>query len=230
VIFGAAPLTAQEALPQPISLHADAALPYAWPLGEFAEYLDRGFGLMVGAAVPLRPTSPLSLGIDTSAINYGRETREVRLSSTVGCRVRVDLTTTDYILYVGFVPQLAVPQGPVQPYVHLFAGSAFFGTYSSLSGRDHHGSVQTLSQHDLAFAGCGGGGLRLDLPFGAAPVQLNLGARYHHPGRVEYLREGDTTDLPDGSVALDPQRSSADLLNIHAGAAVAIRPRRQPPE
>jgi len=137
VMAGAAPLTAQDP-PPPVRLHADAALLYARPLGEFAEYIDRGFGLMVGTAVPLHPTSPLSLRIDGGAINYGRETREVCLSPTVGCRVRVDLTTTNDILYVGFGPQLAVPGGPVQPYLHVFAGPAFFGTNSSLRGRDHH--------------------------------------------------------------------------------------------
>jgi hypothetical protein len=231
VMAGAAPLAAQEAPPQPIRLHADAALLYARPLGEFAEYIDRGFGLMVGTAVPLRPTNPLSLRIDAGAINYGRETREVCLSPTVGCRVRVDLTTTNDILFVGFGPQLAVPQGPVHPYVHVFAGPAFFGTNSSLGGRDHHhGFAQTLNQHDLVFAWGGGGGLRLDPPFNAAPVQLNLGARYHNHGRVEYLREGDITDLPDGSIVLDPQRSRADLLSIHAGVTIVIRPRRHPPE
>jgi hypothetical protein len=228
---GAAPLTAQVAPPEPIRLHADAALLYARPLGEFAEYIDRGFGITVGTAVLLRPASPLSLRVDAGVINYGHETREVCLSSTIGCRVRVDLTTTNDILYVGFGPQLAAPQGPVQPYVHAFAGPTLFGTNSSLRGRDHHHNfAQTLNQHDVAFSWGGGGGLRLELPFGPTPVQLNLGARYHNHGRVEYLREGDITDLPDGSIALHPQRSRADLLSVHAGATIGIRPRRQPPE
>jgi hypothetical protein len=230
-VAGAAPLPAQQAPPQPIRLHADASLLYAQPLGEFADYIDRGFGLMIGSAVPLRPNSPLSLRIDAGVINYGHETREVCLSQTIGCRVRVDLTTTNDILFAGLGPQLAVPRGPVQPYLHAFAGPAFFGTNSSLRGRDHHHDfAQTLNQHDVAFVWGGGGGLRLELPFGATPVQLNLGARYHNHGRVEYLREGDIRDLPDGSIVLHPQRSRADLLSIHAGATIGIRPRRQPPE
>jgi hypothetical protein len=231
LVAGAAPLAAQEMPLPPVRLHADASLLYAQPLGEFADYIDRGFGLVIGTAVPLRPNSPLSLRIDAGVINYGRETREVCLSQMVGCRVRVDLTTTNDILFAGFGPQLAVPVGAVQPYVHAFAGPAFFGTNSSLRGRDHHhGFAQTLNQHDVAFAWGGGGGLRLDLPVGATPVQLNLGARYHNHGRVEYLREGDITDLPDGSIVLAPQRSRADLVSIHAGATIGIRTRGQPRE
>jgi hypothetical protein len=229
---GGAPLHAQEAaMPdvplRPVRLHADASLIYAHPVGEFADHIDRGYGVAVGTTVPLRQGSPLSLRVDAGAINYGHETQQVCLSSTVGCRVRVDLTTTNNILFLGFGPQLAVPDGPVQPYLHLAAGMAYFGTSSSLRGLDDHRHfAMTVNQDDVSFAWGGGGGLRLGVAAGAVPVQINLGVRYHNNGRVEYLREGDITDRPDGSIVLDPQHSRADLLTFHVGASVGIRPRQ----
>jgi hypothetical protein len=213
---GALPLAAQEAQPQPVRLQTELSVLYARPLGEFADHIDRGFGLAFGVSVPLAENSPFSLRLDGGVINYGHETRQVCLSSTVGCRVRVDLTTTNDIAFAAVGPQLAVPRGPVRPYLHASAGFAYFGTSSAVSGRDdHHDFARTINQDDLTFSWGVGGGVRVALPVAATPVLLDLGARYHDNARVEYLREGGITDLPDGTLQLDTQRSRADLITFH---------------
>jgi opacity protein-like surface antigen len=227
-VAGAAPLAAQGVPAAPVRAHAELSVMYAHPLGEFADQIERGFGLMIGSSVPVRPNSPLSLRVDAGVINYGNETREVCLSPTIGCRVRLDLTTSNNILVAGVGPQLALPGGPIRPYIHATAGLAYFGTTSSIRGLDDHRQIaQTTNHDDVTFSWGGGGGMRIALSSGAAPVLLDLGARYHNNGRVEYLRRGDITDLPDGSIVLNPQQSRADLVTFHVGASVGIRPGRQ---
>jgi opacity protein-like surface antigen len=225
-LSAAAPLQAQDRLP-PVIAHVDVSLLYARPLGEFAENIDRGFGASAGAALLLRPGSPLSLRGDLGVINYGNETKEVCLSSTVGCRIMVDLTTSNNIVFGAVGPQLAVPAGPIRPYVHGGIGFAYFGTTSSVRGRGEQDNFANTTNHqDLTFAANGGGGMRFDLPFGETPVLVDLGVRYHDNGRVEYLRRGDITDRPDGSIELHPRRSEANLLSFHVGVSIGLRPGR----
>ena len=50
------------------------------------------------------------------------------------------------------------------------------------------------------------------IPFGKSIGALNLGARYHYGARARYLREGDITDNPDGSININPRSSKTDLV------------------
>jgi hypothetical protein len=210
--------------PGPVRLHAEASLIYARPTGEFAEQVDRGFGIGVAASLPLTGNGVLSMVVDGGFVNYGNERREVCLSSTVGCRIRVDLTTSNNIVFGGIGPQLSVPLGAVQPYLRGTAGFSYFATHSSLRGtREHDSFASTENHNDVVFALGAGGGVRIDLPVATVPVQLNLGARYHANGRAEYLRRGDIEDLPDGSIVLHPQRTDANLVSYHVGITIGIR-------
>lgn len=206
----------------PPRVFLDAGLLYAAPVGEFSDYVERGFGAGIGVIVPVGENSPWSLRVDGTVLNYGHESREVCPSTTIGCRVRLDLTTTNNVLLLAAGPQLALPRGPVRPYVQAFLGGALFSTSSSLSGvHDDVATAQTVNHHDLTWSWGGGGGLRVALPVTDHRVLMDLGARYHQNGRVDYLREGDITDLPDGSIALDPQRSRADMLTFRIGITFA---------
>jgi opacity protein-like surface antigen len=227
--LGAAGAAAQEPVLAPVRGHGDGAFIAARPVGEFAEHVDRGWGFRVGGALPLRERHPLGLRVEAGAINYGRERGEVCVSSTIGCRVRVDLTTTNDIVFAGFGPQLEVPVGPVRPYARATVGFAVFSTSSSIRGLGDSESIASTTHHrDFTFALTGGGGVRVALATGKTPVFLDLGARYHDHGRVTYLREGDIEDRPDGSIVLHPRRSDANLLSLHLGVSVGIRaPQRE---
>lgn len=203
---------------------ADASVLYAQPLGEFGQQIDWGVGAAFGLRVPVRKSSPLSFRVDASVINYGHETREMCLSPTVGCRVQVKQVTSNDIVSLGVGPELAGPDRRLQPFLHGFAGVTAFVTESSLRGRnDHDGFAGTYNQHDFTFSWGGGAGVRARIPVAGVPVHLNLAGRYQNNGHVEYLRSGDITDQPDGSITLNRQRSRADLLSFHVGASVGVR-------
>jgi hypothetical protein len=211
----------------PVVLRAETSLIYASPTGEFASNIDRGFGIGAAAIVPVAGDGVFSLVLDGGFINYGNERREVCISATVGCRIRVDLNTSNNIFFLGFGPQLAITAGPVTPYIRGTAGLSYFGTHSSLSGtREQQSFASTQNHDDVVFSLGAGSGLRIDLPVSRVPVQLTLGARYHANGQAEYLRRGDIQDLPDGSIVLNPQRTEANLVSYHLGVTVGLR---QPP-
>jgi hypothetical protein len=212
----------------PPRVHAEMSAIYASPVGEFAEQVRRGFGLGAAVIVPVAPGSVLGLVLDGGFINYGHERREVCLAAPVGCRVRVDLTTSNNIYFAGVGPQLAVPAGPATPYVRGTAGFSYFGTHSSISGtRDHHSFASTQNYDDVVFALGAAAGVLVDLPVAAVPVQLGFGARYHSNGRAEYLRRGDIEDMPDGSIVLNPQRTEANLVSWHLGLTVGVPSRNR---
>jgi opacity protein-like surface antigen len=229
LVLGAMPAAAQEPVLAPLRGHGDGGFIAARPAGEFAEHVDRGWGFQIGGALLLREGHPLSLRVEMGAINYGRERQEVCISSTIGCRVRVDLTTTNDIVYGGVGPQLEVPVGPVRPYARATVGFAAFSTSSSVRGLGDSESVASTTHHrDVTFALTGGGGVRVALATGATPVFLDVGARYHDHGQVTYLREGDIEDRPDGSIVLHPRRSDANLVSLYLGVSVGIRaPQRE---
>ena len=222
------PLAAQDTgeivEPAPVRAFAEGSVLYAQPVGEFADHIDRGVGLALGLSVPIRERSPWSIRLNGGVLNYGNERREVTLGGSVGGRIRLDLTTTNNVFYLGVGPQVAVTTGTLRPYALAFAGGAYFNTTSSLSGTgDHEEFGRTVNHDDLAFSWGGGAGVRLPLPVSTVPVLVDFGARYHRIGEVEYLREGDITDRPDGTIQLDPQRSRADMLTIHVGVSVGLR-------
>jgi hypothetical protein len=209
---------------RPVRLHLESSLIYARPTGEFATQIDRGFGIGAAAILPLAGDGVFSLVLDGGFVNYGNERREVCLSGTVGCRIRVDLNTSNNIVFAGLGPQLAVRLGAVTPYIRGTAGVSVFDTHSSLSGtREQQPFASTQQHNDVVFSLGAGGGLRIDLPVRRVPVQLMVGGRYHGNGRAEYLRSGDIEDRPDGSIVLHTQRTEANLFSYHLGVTVGLR-------
>jgi len=211
---------------EPVSIRGQAggALFIAQPVGEFDDYVGVGFGLGGHLLLRLDPAGVMSLRVDGGFLNYGRESKRVCLSSTVGCRILVDLVTSNDILFGSIGPQLAVPSGPVRPYVNGGIGLSYFATTSSLSGTSSANDdfARTTNFDDVTLAWSAGGGLYIPLRIGSTTLAIDLGARYLLNGEVEYLREGDIEDHPDGSITLHPTRSEANLLVWHIGVSVGI--------
>ena len=137
---------------------------YARPVGEFHDYVEHGGGLNVAVVWPVRSESPLALRADGGFIVYGSETTEVCFSSTVGCRIRLDLTTTNSIAYLNVGPQLMVPRGPVRPYVNGAIGFSYFGTSSSVNGNANGEDIASDTNFDdITFAVTGGAGMMIPL-------------------------------------------------------------------
>lgn len=219
------PADAQEPVVKPVRAVAGAGLIIAQPVGELDDFIGAGFGFGGHFTWKLDARGVLGLRADGGFVIYGHETDRVCLSTTVGCRIEVDLTTTNEIAFFSVGPQLALPSGPVQPYVNASVGVSYFATRSSVDGvgSDDRDIASTTNFDDTAFAWQAGTGLRVPLGLGRVPVFLDFGARYNTNGRVDYLREGDITDHADGSITLHPQRSEANLVTYVIGASVGVR-------
>jgi hypothetical protein len=127
------PLHAQSGEPLPRERGiAGGAILIATPRGEFSDYVGTGFGLGGHFILDLDPDGIIGLRADAGFINYGRETRRVCFSQTVGCRIQVDLTTNNNIFYGNFGPELTLPAGIITPYFNAGIGFAYFATTSTV--------------------------------------------------------------------------------------------------
>jgi hypothetical protein len=197
------------------------------PSGTFDRYVDEGFGVGAHGLYRVDRNGAFAIRLDGGFLNYGRETTRVPLSSTVGGRIQVDLTTTNNIAWLGVGPQLMAPRGAVRPYVNGTAGLSYFATTSSVAGSDDTNMpfAHTTNYDDAQFSWGGGAGVLVPVHRSARTlVFLDLGARYHDNGRsVRYLREGGVRDLPNGGVRLDVIQSRADLITYHVGVSIGAR-------
>jgi hypothetical protein len=109
--------------------------------------------------------------------------------------------------------------------VNAAIGGAYFGTSSSVDGVDGNDDsfANTTNFDDVTLAWTGGGGLLISLSRGRTSVLLDLGVRYHGNGEVEYLKEGDIQDNPDGTITITPTRSEANLLTFQIGVQIGAR-------
>lgn len=194
--------------------------------GEFSDYVDGGLGGNLHYIHALDPAGWLALRVDGGFAIYGYERQRVPLSSTLGGRILVDLTTSNDIAWIGVGPQIGVPNGSLRPYVNGYAGYSYLATSSSVSGTDYYYDDEdlftTTNFDDWSFSYGGGAGVYIPVRGGSQPVSIDLGVRYHNNGEAEYLREGDIQDNPDGSITLYPVRSDTDLLTFHIGFSVGI--------
>lgn len=216
------------AFEDPPRLAVGGGLLVGQPLGEFRDYVQAGFGLDGFARVSLDPEGWIGLRLDAGFLVYGSETRRVCLSATVGCRIEVELTTSNQIFMGGIGPELRIPLGSRGGGVYggLSAGFSWFSTDSRVRGTGNTGEqpfASTTNFSDGGFAWTAAGGARIPLAGGANPVALDLGVRRVGNGRREYLTEGDIIDLPGGGIELNVRRSDADLLLWRVGVSVGVR-------
>ena len=191
------------------------------PVDEFSDYVDAAFGGELLGRYPLDPRGLVSLRADLGIMVYGHESKRVCIGGT--CRIQGRLNTSNNIFFGGLGPELGVPLGFARPYANAFLGFGYFNTSSSLEdlggGED---LFNTENFGDGTFSWGLGGGVEIRLGGSRTPVALNLGARYHRHGVMEYLTEGDIVDLPDGSVELYPNRSEANLITYRLGITIGI--------
>jgi hypothetical protein len=199
-------------------------LTFAQPQGQFSNYVDQGWGGGIHYLLRVDRDGWLGLRADASVVNYGHERQRVLLSPTVGGRITLDLTTDNNIAFVGAGPQIGLPTGTIRPYANGFAGVSYIFTTSSVGGTSSgEDFASSTNFDDASFAYGGGAGLYIPVSVRSNPVSLDLGVTYRHNGVAEYLRHGDITDNPDGSITLHPVRSETNLLTFHLGVSVGLR-------
>lgn len=193
------------------------------PRGEFADFVGTGGGLGGHFIYQLDNAGALAIRFDGGFLVYGQERKRVCFSSTVGCRITVDVTTTNSIFFMGVGPQLIAPSGRLRPYATGSIGLGLFSTQSGVSGSSQHEDfASTTNYSDATFAWTGAGGIYIPLRSGNRPLLLDIGARYHGNGEVNYLNRGSIVDHEDGSITINPIRSQANLLVIQLGVTVGL--------
>ncbi|MFN8651142.1 MAG: hypothetical protein U0133_20345 [Gemmatimonadales bacterium] len=191
------------------------------PQGEFADFVDAGFGVGGNVTFFLDRSRRAGLRLYLSWLEYGRTTQQIPFPGLPG--IDVDLTTANDIYSFGVGPEFHLSSGRVRPYVHAAIGASNFATRTSAKGTDNVDSfASTTNFNDWTFAWYGGGGIDFQVSSGRNPVYIDGGVRYQGHGRTRYLREGSVEPAPGGGIILDPVESRTDLLIIHLGVQVGI--------
>ncbi len=209
----------------------EAGITAARSTGAFRDQVDGGIGFTVGARVPFGAAGRFAARVDMSALTYGHESRQVCMRPGAGCRVEASEITSNDIFTLVMGPELSLAgdrdqSNWVRPFLHGFAGFSIYATQSGLgnwgTSIPYFGFATTTNQRDAAFTWGGGGGVRFALPIKSRPVQLAISVRYQSSGDVDYLREGDLVDLPDGSYRKDLQRGKTDFVAFTIGGSVGF--------
>jgi len=197
----------------------------ARPVGEFGANVKHAWGGAFAARYHFPRVPVLGVRGDIGFLNYGHERKRVMLSSTIN-RVLVDQTTTNNIALITIGPELALQSGPLRPYVYGFGGWSHFYTESSASDdRSGQSFASSVNFSDGGGTGGWGGGLRIPFRARSVDVSLDGGARFTRNWTRSYLRPGDITDQPDGSLVFNERRTAADFWQFHLGAS--FTPRRR---
>ncbi len=187
-------------------------------VGPLGSVVDQGYGMELGAALPVGAGGHLRLRGDFGFSIYGLERIHY---CGYGCRVSSTLTTANSIFYGGIGPEIVFGSGGVRPYVHGSVGMSWFVTSSSVDDNDGYGPyLETTNFSDTVFSWRVGGGVRVAM--GDGPVFLDLGVTHHDNQFATYLTRGDIVDNPDGTVSMYPNRSDADMLSFKMGVAIAV--------
>ena len=196
------------------------------PKGEFADYVDQGYGFNAGAMFRLDRGGMLGLRAEIGVLQYGRERMPVAFDFSG--RLSADVVTTNTIGRLSAGPQLTFPTGAVRPYANVVWALTNFRTTSSIEDRQFlNDSATTENASDFSSAVVFGGGLYIPIGGRASTAMLTVGGKYYYGGEATYLPEGGIEDNPDGSITLHPARTKTDFVIWQLGVSVGIRSRRR---
>jgi hypothetical protein len=191
------------------------------PAGQFGDNIGLGYGGTAAYLFSLDKAGILSLRTDVGFIDYGNESKRVPLSSTIGGRIQVKVSTNNFIVPVSIGPQLTWPRGSVRPYVNAGFGGQFFFTESSVDGtNDASSDFSTTNQHDATKSWVAGGGVYVPLYSRKVNVMLDAGVQYFTGGHAQYLRPGSIVDLPNSQIQVNPLESDTHMMVVRVGVRV----------
>lgn len=195
-------------------------LAVAVPVGEFKRNVNVAGGVDVFGALSLGRGGAVAIRFDGSYLIYGDENRYIPQPF-----FPVAVNTTYSIATFGIGPQLTVGQGPVRLYGFGTFGASYISARSSyrVDGCGCDAFASQTDFDDWQGALQGGGGLLVALRTRHTPVSIDLGARYMYNGDAWYVTPGDVVPQPNGSVAIYPNRTPANLVVMHLGVTVGIR-------
>ena len=205
-----------------------------FPQGEFNENINtEGFGGS-GYFLYKFPVNSFSAGIAINYLVYGSETREEPLGPSIP-DVRVDVTTTNDILYTHLLFRVQPPAGILRPYLDGLLGLGHFTTDTKVEDQNGDGEddeiASTNHKRDTALNYGFGGGIMIRLYDGRKnfsgldAVNLDLGFRYLKGGEAQYLKEG-SIDINNGNVNYQVLRSETDIITAHLGVTIDFSVRK----
>ncbi len=197
-------------------------LTYARAIGDFAQFVDDGFGITGHAVFAVTPDAALGLRFDLGFLQYGSQTRRTSFSGSGGL-IALYLKTSNQIFFGGVGPEIGIPVGRGRIYGFGTGGYAYFITHSSLEGvndNDEFGRTTNLS--DGTFAWTSGGGIRLPISGGDFPVVIDLFTVYHGNGDATYLTPDGIRDIGGGELSIQPVRSETRLVTYRIGVSVLL--------
>ena len=233
-LFGSIPASAQDSTanarpireqkqPSEFALRSsgDVTFIQSRPVGEFGDNIGFGYGANAAYLYQVDRAGILSLRAEVGFVDYGNESKRVPLSSTIGGRIQVKVSTTNYIIPVSVGPQLTWPTGRIRPYANVGFGGQFFFTESSIDGtHDGYSGLSTTNQHDETHAWVAGSGVYVPIHSKNVNVMLDVGVQYFTGGRAQYLRPGSIVDLPGSQIQINPLESRTQMLVLRLGARV----------
>ena len=196
------------------------------PKGEFADYVDQGYGFNAGAMLRVDRGGMLGLRAEIGGLQYGRERLPVAFDFSG--RIGADVITTNMIGWLSAGPQLTLPTGAVRPYANVAWALTNFRTTSSIEDRQTRENFATTENaSDFSSAVVVGGGLYVPIGGRTSMAMLTIGGKYYYGGEATYLPEGGIEDNPDGSITLHPARTKTDFVIWQLGVSVGIPNRRR---
>ena len=192
------------------------------PQGELGRNIGFGYGISGAYLYRLDWAGVLSLRADLAGVRYGNDWKHVPFSETVGGRVQVNVRTMNYIIPMSVGPQLALPVGPIRPYVNIGVGAQAFVTESAVEGIDNFTIASSTNQSDIALMWVAGGGIYVPMVPGLNRVQLDAGIQYVNGGRARYLAPGSIVDLPGGEISISSLESATRLVMLRLGARIGL--------
>ena len=194
----------------------------ARPVGEFQDFVSWGGGLSAYWTMAFDRDRHYALRVDATGLLYGHERFYIPLSPSVG-RVRLSVSTDNFIVGAGAGPEFATQMGPFRPYLFGTAGFSYFATVSSVSD-DPGGPTlgNTTNFDDWRLALTAGTGVQVLVSHGRKPIALDFGAVLTRNGETDYLTRGGVIDNGDGTVTVLPIRSNADLVTMRVGVVFGL--------
>jgi hypothetical protein len=206
------------------------------PQGDFKRQIDNRAGVGINGMAGYRfGNTPFMLGLDVGFLNFGKDTREEPLSSTIP-DLRVEVENSYNLVRGGLLFRVIPAEMPIRPYLDALVGFNYFYTETVLRQRGSLGSdspvLRDTNFKDTAFSYGFGAGVQFkvyrdegkkdgeeeSVPYS---IYINLMGRYMYGNEAEYLKKGSII-LENGSVTYDVIQSTTDLLYFKLGVSVVF--------
>ena len=201
---------------------------YGQPIGDFADNVRHGFGLDGMGTLGLDSRGIFSLKAELGWLRLDKKSEPFIVDNGFDF-IELESETTSGVLTMGIGPQIAVPFGPIRPYVGGSFGFARFATNTSIvvpadqSNTGQRESIydETVSS-DFILSLTASGGIRFELPFLGRGILGDLVARWHRNGEAEYVSNDGVRYNGSGTPTITPTRSEADFLVYRLGIVIPL--------